>query len=199
MMTMVRFGHWEAIEKEAAPAADWPFVRSIYHFGRGMAFSASARPALAETELGLSEQQASHPENKKIKILDLNSLADIAQIGIWILRGDVAEKAGRHEEAIAAFQWAVTLEDGLLCSEPPDWFIPPRQYLAQAYMAAGEPAEEERVYRADLIRHRQNGWSLRGLEQSLRKQGKQAEANRVHEEFRRAWQWADVQLAASRF
>jgi tetratricopeptide (TPR) repeat protein len=199
MMTMVRFGHWEAIEKEATPAADWPFVRSIYHFGRGMAFSATARPALAETELGLSEQQASHTENKKIKILDLNSLADIAQIGIWILRGDIAEKAGRHEEAIAAFQRAVTLEDGLLYSEPPDWFIPPRQYLAQAYMAAGEPAEAERVYRADLKRHRQNGWSLRGLEQSLRKQGKQAEANRVHEEFRRAWQWADVQLAASRF
>ena len=30
-------------------------------------------------------------------------------------------------------------------------------------------------------------------------EGKQAEADRAHEEFRRAWQWADVRLAASRF
>jgi tetratricopeptide (TPR) repeat protein len=163
-----------------------------------MAFSATGRPELTKVELGISEQQASHPAIGKIKVLDLNSLADIAQIGIWMLRGDISEKAGRHEEAIAAFQRAVNVEAGLLYSEPPDWFIPPRHYLAHAYMAAGKPAEAERVYREDLGRHRRNGWSLRGLELSLREQGKQAEADRVHEDFQRAWHRADIRLAGSR-
>jgi tetratricopeptide (TPR) repeat protein len=113
--------------------------------------------------------------------------------------GDIAEKAGRHKEAVAAFRRAVEIEDGLLYSEPPDWFIPPRQYLAHAHLTAGEPDKAERVYREDLKRHRLNGWSLRGLEESLRKQGKTAEADRVRQDFRKAWRQADVALSGSRF
>lgn len=87
---------------------------------------------------------------------------------------------------------------GVPC-EPPDWFLPPRQYLANAYLSADKYADAERVYRADLKRHRANGWALRGLEQALRKQGKTAEADRTLQEFERAWKRADVQLTASRF
>jgi hypothetical protein len=54
-------------------------------------------------------QRSSEPEIKKVKILDLNSLADIASIGVWILRGDIAERAGRHEEGVAAFRRAVEI------------------------------------------------------------------------------------------
>ena len=199
MMTMVRFGQWEAIGQETEPPAGQPFVRAIYHFGRGMAFSATGRPKRAKAELALGEQQASEPALKQMRVLDLNSLAEIATIGVWMLRGDIAGKAGQHEEAVAAFQRAVEIEDGLLYSEPPDWFIPPRQYLARAYLEAGNPARAEQVYREDLHRHRKNGWSLRGLEESLRGQDKIAEAERVHQQYQRAWARADVRLIASRF
>lgn len=199
LLTMVRFGQWNEIAKEAEPPADQPFVQSIYHFARGMAFSAEGKPTEARSELAAAQKLASSAELKEMKILDLNPLSDIAAIGVSILRGDIAEKAGQHEEAVAAFRRAVETEDGLLYSEPPDWFIPPRQYLAHAYLSAGKPADAERVYREDLKRHRGNGWSLRGLEESLRKQGKTAEADRVREQFQRAWQRADVRLNGSRF
>jgi hypothetical protein len=55
------------------------------------------------------------------------------------------------------------------------------------------------VYRDDLARNPENGWSLYGLGQSLRAQGKTAEAAAVEARFRKAWARADVQLSASRF
>jgi hypothetical protein len=48
------------------------------------------------------------------------------------------------------------------------------------------------VFRQDLERHPENGWSLAGLSGSLRVQGRLAEASRVEARFRRAWATADV-------
>ena len=63
---------------------------------------------------------------------------------------------------------------------------------------ARRPAEAENVYREELRRNPGNGWSLFGLAQSLRAQGKQAEAAKVQGEFATAWSNADVRLVASR-
>ena len=74
-----------------------------------------------------------------------------------------------------------------------------RQALGAVLLQAGRPAgEAEVVYREDLRRNPDNGWSLFGLAQSLRAQGKTAEAA-ARGEFRRAWIRADVTLTASRF
>src|SRR5438094_10347705 len=64
---------------------------------------------------------------------------------------------------------------------------------------AGRTADAERVYREDLERNPGNGWSLFGLAQALRAQGKTADAARAAERFRQAWAQADVTLTASRF
>jgi hypothetical protein len=53
------------------------------------------------------------------------------------------------------------------------------------------------VYREDLRWNPENGWSLFGLAQSLRAQGKSADAEEAR--FRRAWASADVRLTSSRF
>ena len=74
-----------------------------------------------------------------------------------------------------------------------------RQTLGAALLQAGRAAEAEAVYREDLRRNPENGWSLFGLAQSLRAQGKSAEAGAEDVRFRRAWTRADVTLTASRF
>jgi len=66
-------------------------------------------------------------------------------------------------------------------------------------LKAGQYTEAERVYREDLRRFPENGWSLFGLAQALRAQGKSKEAAAVDGRFRRAWAGADVTLVASRF
>jgi hypothetical protein len=72
-----------------------------------------------------------------------------------------------------------------------------RQSLGAALLAAGRAAEA--AYREDLKQNRENGWSLFGLAQSLRAQGKTAEADQVQARFTQAWARADVTLTASRF
>jgi predicted Zn-dependent protease len=61
-----------------------------------------------------------------------------------------------------------------------------RQALGAVLLQGGRPAEAELVYREDLKRNPGNGWSLFGLAQSLKAQGKTAEAARVDETFRTA-------------
>ena len=198
-LVMVRFGQWDDI-LAARTRSDAPlFVKAIDRFARGMAFSAKGKPEMAKSELAALESIANGNELKDVKIMDVNSLGDIAPIGVAMLRGDIAERAGKYQAAIAEFRRAVDLEDALLYSEPPEWFLQPRQYLGHAYLEAGQLEDAERVYREDLKRHRGNGWALRGLEQTLRKQGKATEAERVHKEFERAWNRADVKLTSSRF
>ena len=66
-------------------------------------------------------------------------------------------------------------------------------------MDAGRQAEAEAVYREDLVRYPENGWSLYGLARSLRLQGKGDEASAVSARFQKAWQHADVKLSSSCF
>jgi cytochrome c-type biogenesis protein CcmH/NrfG len=66
-------------------------------------------------------------------------------------------------------------------------------------LQSGRAADAEQVYREDLRRNPGNGWSLFGLAQSLRAQGKTGEATEVEAAFKKAWAQADVTLAASRF
>jgi tetratricopeptide (TPR) repeat protein len=199
MLTLVRFGRWNEILSEPEPPADQIFVRAMHHFGRGFALSASGNKEEAAQELTLLRKLAADPSLQELKIFDLNSLSSLAGIATAMLEGELAQRAGRHADSAAAFRRAVELEDSLLYSEPPDWMLPPRQYLAAALVAAGRLPEAERVYREDLKRHRLNGWSLFGLEQTLRKQGKTQAADNAKQDFVKAWARADVPLAASRF
>ena len=91
------------------------------------------------------------------------------------------------------------MQDRHWFTEPPPWYFPVRQALGAVLLTGGRAAEAEAVYREDLVRNPENGWSLHGLAQSLRAQGRGAEAGAVDERFRKAWARADVALTASRF
>ena len=102
------------------------------------------------------------------------------------------------DEAIDGFETALDRETELRFDEPPDWFFPVRHALGEAQLAAGDAANAERTYRADLAIYPENGWSLFGLGTALRAQGKNDEANAVDARFKTAWAHADVQLTATR-
>lgn len=92
---------------------------------------------------------------------------------------------------------AARLEDKLEYSEPPDWFMPVRHALGATLMRSGRYREAEAIYREDLARHPENGWSLYGLARSLRMQGKKAEALIVMARFEKAWEHADFKISSS--
>ena len=195
---LVRFGRWDEILREPAPPAAMPYVTGVWRYARGVALSATGRPEDAARELReLEAIRRTVPPERTVagffKTQDLLLLAAETLAGEIALRGGDASAAARH------FAEAVKVQDGHWFTEPPPWYFPVRQSLGAALLAAGRPAEAEAVYREDLKQNRDNGWSLFGLAQSLRAQGKTAEAEQVDARFARAWARADVTLTASRF
>jgi tetratricopeptide (TPR) repeat protein len=70
--------------------------------------------------------------------------------------------------------------------------------LGAVFLQAGRPEKAEQVYREDLQKNRENGWSLFGLMKSLEAQNKIDEAHEIKQRFKKAWVRADTALTASR-
>ena len=62
----------------------------------------------------------------------------------------------------------------------------------------GRAEEAEAAFTGDLKRFPENGWSLSGLQASLERQGKRADAAAVRGRLDRVWGGADTALAAAR-
>jgi len=91
-------------------------------------------------------------------------------IAVPALSGEIATRRGDLDAGINHFREAATIEDAGLYFEPPKWYYPIRHSLGAALLKAGQHAEAEKVYREDLRRFPENGWSLLGLAQALRAQ-----------------------------
>lgn len=195
----VRFGRWKDILDELPPGDDLKYPKAIWHYARGMAFAATGDYAAADKEYADVVAIANDPAMEKIAIWGGNTAKTVISIARDVLSGEIHLRQGRHDEAIARFASASKVEDELSYQEPPDWYQPVRHSLGVAYLAKGAPGEAEKAYREDLKRHPENGWALFGLLQSLRAQGRIAEALEIDARFRKAWQHADVTLVASRF
>ena len=72
-----------------------------------------------------------------------------------------------------------------------------RHTLGAVYLAEGRYADAERVYRKDLAKWRENGWSLWGLARALEEQGKDGEAREVFARYERVWQYAEESTTTS--
>jgi tetratricopeptide (TPR) repeat protein len=190
--TLARFGRWDEILKEPEPAAFLPVTRALWHFARGTALASSARTEEAEKELAaLREIAAGVKDDATVG----NSKAkDVLAIAAHVLTGEIAAQRNRNDEAVAELREAVKLEDGNRYDEPPDWLQPVRHTLGAVLLRAGRAAEAEVVYREDLARWPENGWSLWGLARALEKEGKRDDALAVQARFHKAWARADVKL-----
>ena len=198
VVALVRFGRWDEVLTEPAPPADWLYTTGIWHYARGLAYNAKGHRADAARELMELEKiiASTSPERT---IAFFFRARNVLQMAANILAGEMAVKAGDGASAERLLRAAVAEQDTHWFTEPPPWYFPVRQALGAALLETGRAADAEQVYRDDLSRNPGNGWSLYGLAQSLRAQGKTAEAAQVDARFRDAWAQADVTLVASRF
>ena len=197
---MVKFGRWDEILSEPKPAQESPFVQGVWHYARGMAFTAKQQFAEAAKELAILEETVRGDVLRKMPTsFSANTALTILRIAPEVLAGELAAKQGQFESAIAHLDKAVRLEDALIYTEPADWPFPVRHSLGAVLLQAGRPEEAAIIYWEDLRRFPENGWSLFGLMQALRAQGKNDEAALVDKRFQKAWARADVKLTASRF
>ena len=192
------FGKWDAVLAEPEPVHGSAYLRGLWHFARGSAFVAQRKFDKAAEEL--KELQAARMDPSVRELLtNANPAPTVLELSAFGLEGELLSGLGRHDEAVKKFEAAVKLQETLKYVEPPDWGQSMRLYLGAALLKAGRPKEAELVYREDLKEFRNDGWALFGLGQSLRAQGKSAEAQKVEQNFQRAWKNADVILNASVF
>lgn len=194
LYTLTRFGKWDEILAERSPLFDLRYPRGVWHYARGMALTAKGQLKEARREWVMLSAIASSPDLEKVTIWDINNAASLLKIASEVLAGELAAKQGNYPEAIAHLETAVNLEDQLKYDEPETWYYPVRQSLGAILLQANRAAEAETVYREDLKHHPENGWSLFGLAQSLRAQGKIEAAAAVQKRFEKAWQSADITL-----
>jgi tetratricopeptide (TPR) repeat protein len=190
-LTLTTFGKWDEVLAEPLPPEDIRFSYAMAHYARGVAHAAKEQwpeaQAALDTVTGIN---AATPEGADGKTA--------LSIAVHALSGEIATRRGDLEAGINHFREAAKIEDAGLYFEPPKWYYPIRHSLGAALVKAGRNAEAEKVYREDLRRFPENGWSLFGLAQALRAQRKNAEADAVEARFRRAWASTDVTLTASR-
>jgi tetratricopeptide (TPR) repeat protein len=192
LLMKARFTRWDAVLAEPEPAEDLPYARGLRHYARALARVAQGDAGAAQSELASLRRLRGDERLKSVTIWDLNTGASLLDIAQSSVEGELAAARNDWTAAVAALRRAVATNDGLTYDEPPPWHLPPRQQLGGVLLRAGRAAEAETMFRQDLERHPENGWSLAGLAASLRAQGKLAGARRVELRFDRAWSTADV-------
>jgi len=197
-LTLVTFGRWDELLAMPLPPADLAYSRAMAQYARGVALAATRRFAEAQAALDTLKRIAA-TATRGYASAGWTTPRTNLRIATHALAGEIAARRGALDEGIARFRAAMKIEDDQVYTEPPDWYYPIRHSLGAVLLRAGRPVEAERLYREDLKRFPENGWSLLGLAQALRAQGKSAEAADADARFARAWAGADVTLTASRF
>jgi tetratricopeptide (TPR) repeat protein len=192
-----RFGRWDDILKEPEPPEVFPIARALWQYNRGVALAAKGKAKEArEAQTSFRAAAAKVPEEARF---GNNKASDLLAIAAQVLEGEILLREGDRKGAITALEKAVVREDQLRYAEPPDWFVPARHALGAVLLRDKQTEAAEKVYREDLRRWPDNGWSLHGLAQTLDLLGRKAEAAAVNERFKEVWKRADVKIRSSCF
>jgi len=199
VFALARFGKWDEILAQPQPPEALKFTTGVWRFARGLAQLRQGQPDEAQKELNALTALAASKEMQEFGLSSFATAGQLLTIAANTLEGEIAAANGNAEHAIEHLEAAVKIQDELPYIEPPAWYMPARQALGAVLLDAGKAAEAEAVYREDLRQYPKNGWSLFGLAQSLKAQGKDADAAEAQQQFEEAWQHADVMLTQSRF
>lgn len=194
---MVRFGMWDEILVEPEKYTDemW-FTRAFHYAARAIAYAAKGDTANARKAQSVFLGRAKLVP--KEDFLSNNSCEALLAIAMPMVEGEILIAEGKIDSGIEQLRAAIQKEDALKYDEPPGWMIPVRHSFGAVLMKQQRYAEAEQVYRDDLARLPENGWSLLGLAESLRKQKKNAdEVAQTQAKFRKVWAKADLTITTS--
>jgi tetratricopeptide (TPR) repeat protein len=192
VLTLIRFGRFDEVlavterpQQEVAGGL-WDFAQGYAHLRNG---DADFAQVYLDRMLKLAGETNARFRFDSAELL-------LKTVG-GILEGEIRRSEGHLHAAIESFERAVEVEDQLEYSEPEPLPFAARHWLGAALIEAGRFADAERVYRAELEDHPNNGWSLFGLQQALEAQGKASPD--VDAEFEKSWARSDTWIKASRF
>ena len=182
---MVRFGMWDEILAEPNNYPEYMTgTRAFHHGARAIAYAAKGDTGNARKEQSIFLEKSKLVP--KEEVFSNNAEEALLAVARRMVEGEILVRENKLESGIGELREAIKLENALNYDEPPGWLIPVRHSLGAILIHNGRYAEAEQVYRDDLARLPDNGWSLYGLASSLKAQQKNAsEAAVTHEKFRK--------------
>jgi tetratricopeptide (TPR) repeat protein len=193
VLVYVRFGKWDELLQQNKPDDSQVYANILYHFGRGMAFSARSKMTEANQELAAMKTLMADT-SLAIPFTPFSAAIEGAIVASKILSGSIALKSGKTNDAITDFTEAVKVEQKMIYNEPRDWLLNPKHWLGKAYLVAGDGSNAEKTFNADLQNNNNNGWALFGLNKALLMQKKYNEAAPVLTRYKKAFNKADINI-----
>jgi tetratricopeptide (TPR) repeat protein len=191
-----RFGRWDEMIAEPAPPSVFPVSTATWHANRSVAFAAKKDFKNATAELD-SFRAAVQDVPTHLPLYADDQIETMLKVADYFAAGELALQQGKWEKAADLLARGAEVEDELNYGEPPHWLMPIRHPLGAVYMKMGRYEDAERVYREDLGKWRDNGWSLYGLSRALEEQGKKSEALRVRSRYKEVWSKAEEETETS--
>jgi hypothetical protein len=196
---MKRFGQWDEILAAPEPIAKHPHARVWRFLARGIARAAQGDPAGCATR-GAGAGRSPKTDRRRGAVPEESAARGHRHRRAAARRGNPDQRGGQIEAGLAQLREGVVREDALRYAEPPAWTHPVRHALGAALLQRHLLAEAEQVYREDLARNVDNGWSLFGLAQTLRLRNQSPdELAALEARFKEVWAHADVTLTSSCF
>ena len=131
----------------------------------------------------------------------LDKLGIVDALRSKVVTGENITQTLQFVESGSAELGFVALSQVVGKAETQVWHVPEEDYPAirqnAVLLKAGNYEEAEAVYREDLRRWPENGWSLLGLADAIEAQGRADEAAEARSRFKKAWRWADTKIGSS--
>ena len=192
VLTLIRFGRFDEVllvtdrPKGDVPGALWDFAQGYAHLKQG--HTDFAQLYLERVRKTAATSKAS---------FRVSPAKDLLTVVAGILDGEIKRMAGDADGGVALFTTAVEIQEALIYDEPEPLPFSARHWLGAALIEAKKFSEAETVYRAELQHHPHNGWSLLGLQQALKGQGRVDAA--VDADLAASWSRSDTWIRSSRF
>lgn len=184
LMANVQYGKWEEIKKMPDANPNHLFATCLMHWAKGLALAETGDINAAKNELRMLQEGMNHAD---MQVLNppFNKPVDQMRVGEKMLAGIIAEKQSGPDAAIAFLKASVMAEDALVYTEPRDWLIPARQFLANAYILKKDFINAEKILKEDLVINPHNYHSLILLKKIYQPNKlKVAELQKVDEELK---------------
>lgn len=191
----IRFGKWQEILEMPLIPEYLPFDHALQYEARAVAYAALGFPEAARAEQALFFQ--ARKRIPKGWFIGNNPSQAILKVAAHMMNGEILLAERKYDACIAELRKGIVAEDQLGYDEPPDWLQPVRHTLGAVLVKIGRFPEAERVYREDLKRLPNNGWSLYGLAKCLKRLGRDKEAVTYEAQFARVWAKADMTIDSS--
>ncbi|MEK9500893.1 tetratricopeptide repeat protein [Gemmatimonadota bacterium DH-20] len=195
-LALMRFGRFEELTELDDVPAD-PVFEGLWTAARGIGHLRTGAPDSAQAHL--DRVQALIEEHGDEAQFRGHTATQLLGVTGGLLESEILRMAGDDLGALEVLERVVALEDALRYDEPEPLNFSARHWLGALELELGRAEDAEATYREALEDHPRNGWSLYGLEQSLRAQGRHGDAELVRVEFDRNWEDADIWLRSSRY